>query len=278
MDIKPGQTVEGVYVSLRQRGKILKGQGNSAAPILTAKEKVLLLPERSIRIIKEYLVGLIDNSNTEINSIVEENQKLKEEGNRLFTKIKEQHERDKLLGSESENAVKQELKNYEQILEETINNFINIDTELNEISNVLSDNFEIHNDLGKENYTLLSKYLSMRRKLNKAKQEINNLTAMLEGTKTFFGERYRKKQRVIEKQEIKMQNLDSEIENTKNKNVDLAKEVEEKETKLNELGDTFESLGIQELDSQLEENIKGYIKSQNLRRELQEEGEEFPSQ
>lgn len=48
VDIKPGKTVEDVYVSLRTRGKILKNQASKDAPILESHEKVSIFSKTMI--------------------------------------------------------------------------------------------------------------------------------------------------------------------------------------------------------------------------------------
>ena len=115
VDIKPGKTIEDVYVSLRTRGRMLKGQGSPDAPILKADQKVHLLPERSVRVIKEFLVDLEDHDTPEIKKLKEENKALKQEGEQAYQKIKDQHIRDKLIGSPSENLVKESLDNYQKM-------------------------------------------------------------------------------------------------------------------------------------------------------------------
>ena len=117
VDIKPGQTIENIYVSLRRRGKVLKGQGNPDAPVLKNDQNVLLLPERSIRILKEYLVDLQDHNIEELGKIKKDNEELKKDAHNLFTTIKEQHEKDKLLGSSTDNQMKEKLDEYEEIFQ-----------------------------------------------------------------------------------------------------------------------------------------------------------------
>jgi hypothetical protein len=134
VDIKPGQTVEDIYVSLRRRGKVLKGQGSKDAPILRAEQKVLLLPERSIRILKEFLVDLKDKDDTNVADIKKENDKLKELGNLHFKNIKEQHERDKVVGCPEENLAKERLSEYEQFLSDSVIEARASDENMNKIS------------------------------------------------------------------------------------------------------------------------------------------------
>lgn len=134
VDIKPGQTIEDIYVSLRRRGKVLKGQESKDAPILKAEQKVLLLPERSIRILKEFLVELKDQDDKTLSELKQENQLLKETGDHLFKKIKEQHERDKVVGAPEENQAKALLKDYENLLSDASDASQTIDNQVIELS------------------------------------------------------------------------------------------------------------------------------------------------
>lgn len=154
VDIKPGQTVEDIYVSLRRRGKVLKGQGSKDAPILEANQKVLLLPERSIRILKEFLVDLKDHDDKKLLETKQENELLKETAEHFFTKIKEQHERDKVVGAPSENEAKEKLLEYENLVAKFLPTSADLDREINELSKLYGRVLDKKCELGKEQYAL----------------------------------------------------------------------------------------------------------------------------
>ncbi|CAI2386757.1 unnamed protein product [Moneuplotes crassus] len=276
VDIRPGMTVEGVYVSLRRRGKLLRGQKNQEAPILTAKEKVLLLPERSVRIMKEFLVGLKDKKNPQIEQISIENKALKAQGDQLIKKIMEQHESDKLHGSIDENALKQELQQYYDSLTTSLEEIVKSNQEIDSLTTELGETRDRFTAKEKDGCHLLLQYLEIRRLLNKSNQECNNLRAFSEGSSELFSQRRRKKQRVLENQAKTIENIQKEIEEWSCKNAKLEQEVNGKEAQLSQLQDNIQSLGVQELDSNIDANIETYKRKLASHREIQEELEAFP--
>lgn len=277
VDIKPGQTVEDIYVSLRRRGKVLKGQGSKDAPILKAEQKVLLLPERSIRILKEFLVDLKDKDDSNIAAIKAENEKLKELGNLHFKNIKEQHERDKVVGSPSENLVKERLSEYEQFLSDSVIEARESDEKLNKISSNYCKIIDKNVSLGKDQYYLLANYLDVRRSLNKSAQVAKNLEQLKAGTIEIEAERIRQKQRSIEAQLKIISELNDTITHLKSENKRLTHEYNEKEQSLIDLENSYETFGIKSPEPKLEENIHEFYRTQNERRQFQDESEEMPA-
>lgn len=276
VDIKPGQTIEDIYVSLRRRGKILKGQESKDAPILKAEQKVLLLPERSIRILKEFLVDLKDQDNKTLAELKQENQLLKETGEHLFKKIKEQHERDKVVGAPEENQAKALLKDYEKLLYDVVPEFKEADNQVIELSRSYCESLGKNTALGKEQHALLGKYLEVRRQVNKMRQEVNDLSELHEGIKEIGAERFRKKERAVEKQNQTIQDLQGQLELLAKTNEELAKILAIKEDDLIKLEDSCENFGIKELNPKIEENINNFIGCQKERRQFQDESEDLP--
>ena len=161
VDIKPGKTIEDVYVSLRTRGKILKGQGSPDAPVLQKEDKVHLLPERSIRVIKEFLVDLKDHDSPELEQLKEENKALKSQGQDLYTHIKETHVRDKVHGAPEENTAKQFLENYEKMYADTVSDFEKVEGVLKQQSDNRAEMFEMKSELGREHYERASQLMEL---------------------------------------------------------------------------------------------------------------------
>ena len=234
VDIKPGQTVEDIYVSLRRRGKVLKGQGSKEAPILEADQKVLLLPERSIRILKEFLVDLKDQDNKTLLETKQENELLKETANHFFTKIKEQHERDKVVGAPSENEAKNQLAKYEDLVSKYLPINAEIDRKVNEISKLFGKNLDRNCELGKEQYVLFRKYAELSRELNRLRQIASDLNELQEGAKQIGEERIRKKERTLEMQKQNIDELNKHIQEITALNEKLRAEYQAKEDALRE--------------------------------------------
>jgi hypothetical protein len=234
VDIKPGLTIEDIYVSLRRRGKVLKGQGSKDAPILQADQKVLLLPERSIRILKEFLVDLKDQDDRVLLETKQENELLKETANHFFTKIKEQHERDKVVGAPSENEAKFQLVHYENLVAKYLPINAEIDREVNEISKLYGRTLDKNCELGKEQYALYRKFTELNRELNRLRQIASDLNDLKEGARQIDDERIRKKERVFELQKQTIEDLNKHIQEITALNENLKDEYREKEEILRE--------------------------------------------
>lgn len=277
VDIKPGRTIEDIYVSLRRRGKILRGQGSKDAPILKAEEKVLLLPERSIRIIKEFLVDLKDKGSTDLKQLKQENELLKETGEHLFNKIKEQHERDKVVGAPEERQAKQMLEEYENMLALSVPKFKSIENNLIHISKEYCSTLDHNCVLGKEQHKLYAKFLEVKREVNKLNQEANDLMELQNGIREIGAERYRKKERAVEKQMKIIAELNELISQITQENEVLLNTLNEKETALQTLEDNCDHIGIKEMNSHIQDGINGFVASQQERRQYQDEAEDLPA-
>jgi hypothetical protein len=278
VDIKPGQTVEDIYVSLRRRGKVLKGQSSKDAPVLRAEQKVLLLPERSIRIMKEFLVDLKEKDDTDTVRLKEQNEELKELGNLHFTKIKEQHERDKVVGSPEENLAKEKLSEYEQFLTNSAIESNLLDGEVNILSSDYIKTIDTNVLFGKDQYHLLAIYLDIRRKLNKTLQVEKNLNQLKSGVVEIEAERIRQKQRSVESQLKIIFSLNQTINNLKSENSRLTITHSQQEQNLIDLENSFETFGIKGPEPKLEDDIHESYRTQCERRQFQDESEDVPSE
>jgi len=276
VDIKAGQTIEDVYVSLRTRGKLLKGQKSKDAPILKAEQKVLLLPERSVRIIKEFLVELRDKNENTVDSLKKENDLMKETANHLFNKIKEQHERDRLQGAPEENKVKDLLKKYEALLGDKLPVYSQLDKEISETSQMHSGILDQKNMLEKENATLSKNYAEIKRMISKYNNDIDGINDMVAGQKLTEDERVRKKERVLEMQQQLLAEVNEKVHHTLKQNEVLAKELQQREETLNDMQEKCDHIGIKELDPKIEDNIHNFISVQKERRQFQDESEDMP--
>ena len=276
VDIKPGKTIEDIYVTLRQRPKILKAQDSKEVPILKPDQKVLLLPERSIRILKEFLVQLKDQENEELDKQKQENIQLKESREYLFTKIKEQYERDKVVGAPDENDVKKITKEYEEFFANIQPKWKSADEKLNEITLVYGNTLDKYCSLGKEQHKLYSKFIEIDREVKRRQHIVSDMRDKEDGIKDIHGERYRKKERAIEKQNQIIKELNELLANLTKRNQELSKLLLEKEIELQKLEDSFSFFGIKEKDLHIIEKLKAFMEANQERRQFQNESEEFP--
>ena len=276
VDIKPGKTIEDIYVTLRQRPRILKAQASKEVPILKPDEKVLLLPERSIRVLKEFLVQLKDQDDEEIDKVKQENIQLKESREYLFTKIKEQYERDKVVGAPEENEAKLMTKEFEDFFESVKPKCCNMDEKINDITIIYGNTLDKYCLLTKEQHKLYTKFIEIDREVKRISDIVSNMRELEDGIKDIHGERYRKKERAIEKQNQIIRELNELLSNLAKRNEELSKLLAEKEIELRNFEETFSVLGIKEKDLHITERLKTFMESHKERRQFQNESEEFP--
>lgn len=105
---------------------------------------------------------------------------------------------------------------------------------------------------------------------------MNDLSEIHNGIKEIGAERYRKKERAVEKQNQIIQDLQSQLELLSKTNEELSKILAVKEDELIKLEDSCESFGVKELNPKIEENIKNFLGCHKERRQFQDESEDLP--
>jgi uncharacterized coiled-coil protein SlyX len=276
IDIKPGQTIEEAYVSLRTKPLMLAGQPKTETPILQSSQKVLLLPERSLRIIKEYLVQLSTLENPNISELREQNEELKRKGQELYEQIREQHVRDRVQGSEGENEAKGMLEAYQGLVQDARDHFDRVNSVIEEMTEEKANWSDEVMVLEKEQYKLFKEVLDQNRELEKFGQNEEGLQRILEAVTTFTDERLRKKEDMIDRQRKLIQELEDIIAGLRRAIEELGAKLEEVLKRLEELKRNTSSFGVKFAGPELEELLNKYLQASYTRRDCQDESEQLP--